>query len=149
MDWYKNTLFVLVADHGHYLPKNRRFDEPGRYHIPLLFFGDVLKEAYRGKKITGAGSQTDIATTLLKQLQLPDTAFKWGNDLLDPRRKPFAFYTFDDGFAWLSGNDTLIFDNRAKRLLYPRDQPSIPYSDSVLTTGKAYMQTLYEAFLNY
>ena len=149
MDWYKNTLFVLVADHGHYLPKNRRFDEPGRYHIPLLFFGEALKEAYRGKKITGIGSQTDVATTLLRQLQLPDTAFKWGNDLLDPHRKPFAFYTFDDGFGWLAGKDTLIFDNRAKRLLYPREQPSGLYSDSLLTTGKAYMQTLYEAFLGY
>lgn len=149
MDWYKNTLFVLVADHGHYLPKNRRFDEPRRYHIPLIFFGDVLKEAYRGKKIAGIGSQTDIATTLLRQLQLPDTAFKWGNDLLDPRRKPFAFYTFDDGFAWLAGKDTLIFDNRAKRLLYPGEQSPITYSDSLLTTGKAYMQTLFEAFLNY
>lgn len=147
--WYKNTLFVLVADHGHHLPRDRKFNEPARYHIPLIFFGDVLKEAYRGQKITGIGSQTDITTTLLKQLQITDTAFKWGNDLLDPNRKDFAFYTFDDGFAWLTANDTLIFDNRAKRLLFPSEKISSLHSDSILTTGKAYMQMLYEAFLKY
>ena len=149
MDWYKNTLFVLVADHGHHLPRNRKFNEPARYHIPLIFFGDVLKETSRGQKIAGIGSQTDIATTLLKQLQIADTAFKWGNDLLNPNRKRFAFYTFDDGFAWLTAKDTLIFDNRAKRLMYPSEKISSLHSDSILTTGKAYMQVLYDAFLKY
>ncbi|HTN07007.1 LTA synthase family protein [Agriterribacter sp.] len=150
MDWYKNTLFVLVADHGHHLPRDRKFNEPARYHIPLIFFGDVLKEAYRGQKITGMGSQTDIATTLLKQLQITDTAFKWGNDLLNPNRKPFAFYTFDDGFAWLTAKDTLIFDNRAKRLLIPvHKSADAAMNDSLLTDGKAYMQVLYDTFLNY
>lgn len=147
--WYENTLFVLAADHGHHLPKDRKFNEPARYHIPLLFFGNVIKDAYRGKKITGTGSQTDIATTLLQQLQITDTAFKWGNDLLNPGRKPFAFYTFDDGFAWLTAKDTLIFDNRAKRLMYPSEEITGAHSDSVLTTGKAYMQKLYDTFLKY
>ena len=147
--WYKNTLFVLAADHGHHLPRDRRFNEPARYHIPLLFFGEVLKEAYRGKKIAGIGSQTDIAPTLLKQLQIKDTTFKWGNDLFNPGRNAFAFYTFDDGFAWLSAKDTLIFDNRAKRLMYPSEEITSFHSDSLLTTGKAYMQVLYDAFLKY
>ena len=115
----------------------------------FFFFGNVIKDAYRGKKITGTGSQTDIATTLLQQLQITDTAFKWGNDLLNPGRKPFAFYTFDDGFAWLTAKDTLIFDNRAKRLMYPSEEITSLQSDSILTTGKAYMQVLYDAFLKY
>ena len=142
-------MFVLAADHGHHLPRDRRFNEPGRYHIPLLFFGEVIKEVYRGKKIGGIGSQTDIAPTLLKQLQIKDTAFKWGNDLFNLRRKAFAFYTFDEGFAWLSAKDTLIFDNRAKRLMYPSEEITSFHSDSLLTTGKAYMQVLYDAFLKY
>lgn len=147
--WYKNTLFVLAADHGHHLPRDRRFNEPGRYHIPFLLFGEVLKEGYRGKKIGGTGSQTDIASTLLKQLQIEDTAFKWGNDLLNPGRRAFAFYTFDDGFGWVSEKDTLIFDNRAKRLMYPSEAIDGRRSDSLLNTGKAYMQKMYDAFLKY
>lgn len=41
--WYKNTLFIFVADHGHLLPKGRvDVYAPQRYHIPLLFFGEVI-----------------------------------------------------------------------------------------------------------
>src|SRR5262249_9820524 len=46
-DWYKNTLFIIVADHGHRLPRNRGFGDPGRFHIPLIMFGDVTKPEYR------------------------------------------------------------------------------------------------------
>ena len=69
--WYKNTLFVLVADHGHRLPKNE-FENyhPNRYRIPLLFYGDVIKPGFRGTKITKVGNQTDIAATLLNQLRI-------------------------------------------------------------------------------
>lgn len=149
MDWYPNTLFVLVADHGHYLPNNRQFSEPGRYHIPLILYGDVLNTAYRGQKISTIGSQTDIATTLLRQMQISDSAFKWGNDLINPRRESFAFYTFDDGFGWLTAKDTLIFDNRAKKPLQTDARYAIQPSDSILSTGKAYMQMLYSAFLKF
>lgn len=148
-DWYKNTLFVLVADHGHSLPRNRRFNEPERYHIPLILFGDVLKDDFRGKKIAGIGSQTDVAATLLNQLQIKDTAFKWSNDLLNPHRKPFAFYTFDDGFGWLTQTDTLLFDNRAKQVMPVANRETHQQPDSSLTTGKAYMQMLYSAFLRF
>ena len=34
---------------------------PHRYKIQLLFYGDVLKYEYQGKKIDGAGSQQDSA----------------------------------------------------------------------------------------
>ena len=41
--WYKNTLFVLVADHGHRLPKeyNTAY-ELKKFRIPLVFFGEVM-----------------------------------------------------------------------------------------------------------
>ncbi|MBX2923016.1 MAG: sulfatase-like hydrolase/transferase [Chitinophagaceae bacterium] len=145
-EWYKHTLFVLVADHGHVLPKNRKFDEPARYHIPLLFFGEALKEEYRGVKITTLGSQTDIAATLTRQLGIPADVFRWSNDLLLPQRQQFAFYTFDDGFGWLTPVDTIIFDNRAQQLLQGSGKKA---SDTSLTNGKAYMQMLYDAFLKY
>src|SRR5690606_6338756 len=60
-EWYKNTLFVFIADHGHLLPKNANdIYVPQRYHIPLLLYGDVIKDAYRGRRMTQTGSQTDV-----------------------------------------------------------------------------------------
>lgn len=145
-DWYKHTLFVLVADHGHSLPLNRKFNEPARYHIPLIFFGDVLQEKYKGIRVNTLGSQTDIAATLAKQLQLDASAFKWSNDLLLPQRWQFAFYTFDDGFGWLTPGDTIIFDNRAKTTLQGSTSND---KENKLIRGKAYMQMLYDAFLKF
>lgn len=148
MEWFKSTLFILVADHGQYLPRERLYNEPGKYHIPLIFFGEVLKDDYRGKKFSTLGSQTDIAGSLLRQLQLDNAAFKWSVDLFSADRKEFAFYTFDDGFGWVSPTDTISFDNRAKRILTEGTR-LVSNNDSVLTTGKAYMQMLYEAYLKY
>lgn len=145
-EWYKHTLFVLVADHGHHLPRFRKFDEPARYHIPLIFFGEALKEQYRGVKINTMGSQTDVAATLVSQLALNTSVFKWSNDLLAPQRQQFAFYTFDDGFGWLTPGDTIIYDNRAQQLLHNNGAIN---TNSRLTSGKAYMQMLYDAFLKY
>lgn len=34
---------------------------PNLHKIPLLFYGDVLKNKYQGNKIGGAGSQQDLA----------------------------------------------------------------------------------------
>jgi hypothetical protein len=34
---------------------------PHRYKIPMLFYGDVLKNEYQGKKIDDIGSQQDLA----------------------------------------------------------------------------------------
>ncbi|RZK27039.1 MAG: LTA synthase family protein, partial [Flavobacterium sp.] len=47
--WYKNTLFVFIADHGHIYPQNRTdVFAPERYHIPFLLYGDIIKKEYQG-----------------------------------------------------------------------------------------------------
>jgi phosphoglycerol transferase MdoB-like AlkP superfamily enzyme len=147
-NWYKNTLFVLVADHGHQLPKNRRFDEPAKYHIPLIFFGDVIKPEYRGTVVTGSGSQTDVAATLLHQLNLSAAKFKWSNDLLQRNRKPFAFYTFDNGFGWVTNTDSLAYDERAKQIIYA-SQNLQKNGNEALLNGQAYLQCMTDEYLKY
>ncbi len=145
--WYKNTLFVLVADHGHQLPRNRLFDEPAKYHIPLIFFGDVIKPEYKGAVIPATGSQTDVAATLLHQLNLSAANFNWSNDLLQRNRKPFAFYTFDNGFGWITNTDSLAYDERAKQIIY--SSKNLQHQVDSLQNGKAYLQCMSDAYLKY
>jgi phosphoglycerol transferase MdoB-like AlkP superfamily enzyme len=147
--WYKNTLFVLVADHGHQLPKNRLFDEPAKYHIPLIFFGDVIKPQYKGAVITTTGSQTDIAATLLHQLNLNAEKFKWSNDLLQHNRKPFAFYTFDNGFGWVTDSDAMAYDARAGQVIYDAKKLLKNADVASLQNGKAYLQCMITDYLKY
>nr|MDQ3017728.1 sulfatase-like hydrolase/transferase [Bacteroidota bacterium] len=42
--WFDNTLFILVADHGHRLPKKTNLNLPQAKRIPLLFYGNVLRD---------------------------------------------------------------------------------------------------------
>ena len=149
-DWYKNTLFIIVADHGHRLPKNSyEIYDPGRFRIPVLFYGDALKQEFRGKVISKVGSQTDLAVTLLNQLRLPFDQFRWSKDLLSPETKGFSFFSWDNGFGFAQDDQVISFDNPSKRIIYRR-QNSVLKADSSLTRfGKAYMQQVYQAFLDY
>lgn len=140
--WYKNTLFVLVADHGHRLPLNRQYEDPDIRSIPLLFFGQPLSEFLKGKKVPGTGNQNDLAATLLAGLGFDHKDFVWSNNLLLPDRKPFAYLSLDDSFTWLTPSKTYRISLDSSNLTTSPDTSGSRY-------GKAYMQLLYDAFLTY
>lgn len=146
--WYKNTLFVFVADHGHAYPKNK-FDifRPERYHIPMLFYGDVIKEEFRGKKFEQVGSQQDLSATLLAQLNIPAKDFSWSKNLLNPYTKHFAFFTWDNGFGFINQEQYLTFDNVSKSILYNNKPEENTKTEANLNAGKSYLQTVYEQFI--
>jgi phosphoglycerol transferase MdoB-like AlkP superfamily enzyme len=141
--WWDNTLLVLVADHGHHLPNNDVNESPNKFHIPLVLAGGALRPSARGRVITGLGTQTDVANTLLAQLGLPTESYTWGRDLLRPTANPFAFYCFNNGFGMLSPAGTVTYDNVSRQLLW-RDST---VSEAQVTAGKAYEQASYADFL--
>ena len=109
--WYKNTLFVFVADHGSgLLAKSSDGFSPERYKIPLLLYGEVIKKDYRGTKKSTTGSQSDITATILAQLQIQYTDFFWSNNLFNPNRTHFAYYNFAGGFAMRTPDRSIIYD---------------------------------------
>lgn len=149
-DWYANTLFVIVADHGHRLPKE--FPDPnypGKFRIPLIFYGDVLKDNFKGQRNETIGSQTDIAKTLLTQLKINSNDFNWSKDLLNPKAKNFAFYSFDGGFGWINENGKFTFDNIGEKLLYTDFPVGLAPSIQEVKTGQAYMKLVYQQMLDY
>ncbi len=148
-EWYKNTLFIVIADHSHRLPGTISEYEAKRYHIPLLFFGDVLKPEYRGKTIDKTGSQTDLAATLLTQLKIDPSRYKWSKDLLNPQTKEFAFFNWDNGFGFATEKQVVSFDNVGKRVILRKNEADTK-SDELLTKyGKAYMQRVFQEYLDY
>ena len=143
--WYKRTLFIFVADHGHIYPKNK-YDvyQPERYHIPLLFYGDVIKDEFKGKKLDKIGSQQDLAATLLSQLNLSAKEFTWSKNLLNPYTKDFAFFSWDNGLGFINANQCVTFDNVGKTVLYQTN----PNTKTNLNFGMSYLQTAYQQFIN-
>jgi phosphoglycerol transferase MdoB-like AlkP superfamily enzyme len=108
--WYKNTLFVLVADHGHASPAVQNPSLAGFFHIPLLIFGEPLKKEFRGKKIDQIGSQADIAATLIKQMKGDETRYKWSKDLLNPNVTEFALFALSRGYGWVTPNGNFSYN---------------------------------------
>jgi len=144
--WYNNTLFVLVADHGHRLPKEENeIYMPQRSHIPLIFAGNVIKPEFRGKRIGITGAQGDLAATLLAQLGLAHHEFYWSKNLLNPYTKQFSFSTYDNGFTWVEPGGALAFDNNSRKKIYT----SGVSSPQMQRFGQAFLQKVYGQFLKY
>lgn len=147
--WYKNTLIVMVADHGHRLPKNYAdLSVPGKFRIPVLFTGGALDSDYRGKVCTKTGNQTDLAKTILDQVKIPATtpSFAWSKNLLDSSSKDFAFYSFNDGIGWVYKGEQLVFDNISKQITYPYTKTKADSTRAKMKIGQAYLQYFYQDY---
>ena len=149
-DWYKNTLFVFIADHGHLLPKNTHdIYVPERYHIPLLLYGEVIKDNYRGKRMELTGSQTDVVATVLGQLNISAKEFIWSKNLLNPYVKPFAFFSWDNGMGFINNKHCVTFDNVGKSVLYNDNPKNKVQTDELLDNAKSYLQNVYQQFIEF
>ncbi|QQT24593.1 LTA synthase family protein [Sphingobacterium spiritivorum] len=150
-EWYKNTLFVVIADHGHRLPSEKwDLSHPNRFHIPLLFFGDVIKPEYRGKVYSRIGNQTDLVATLLQQMGISSHRYHWSRDLFNKTTPQIAFYNSKDAFGVIAPEQALSFDNIGKIINYNQNRAyPVAKNDSLLNIAKAYYQKVYDEFLKY
>lgn len=139
-EWWKNTLVILVADHCRRNSLDELVYSQGIFKIPMLWLGGAV--SFPGRTITKYGSQVDIAPTLLSQLDL-EGSFPFGKDLLSGMSGSFAFYTFNEGFAFLTDTSSYIYDHKlGKPVVESGLNP-----DATGRLGKAYLQVLYNDYL--
>ncbi len=146
-DWYDNTLFVFVADHSHPSPYQYSYYSKELRKIPLLFYGNVLKDEFKGQKYSELVSQTDIPATLLAQLGLDYTHFEWSRNAFDNNQKRFAYYGFDNGFGWIEPEGNFAWLMEANRLEVSNFKTKAD-SIKIVRNGKAYLQVLYQNYLD-
>ena len=88
-EWGKNTVFVLVADHGTILPTP--YDMVLSYNtIPVFFYSRLLTPM----QISQPASQIDITPTLLSMLGIDYQNNSLGIDILNDTRR-YAFFVSD------------------------------------------------------
>jgi len=139
-EWWKNTLVVLVADHCRRNSPDDFVYSQEIFRIPMLWLGGALKTG--GERIDKLGTQVDIPVTLLTQLQLKGE-FPFAKDLLSENSNSFAFYVFNEGFAFITDSSTLIYDHKLKAPVL-RAGPEAETNESL---GKAFLQVLYDDYL--
>ena len=133
---WKNTLIVFVPDHVGGYKENLNDHDRSRYQIPLILAGGAIS---RPMKVGIIGSQQDIAATLLGQLGVEHREFTFSKNMMSDATPKFAFFAVNDAFGIVSEENSLIYDNRAKRIVYDKGEKGFN-----LKRGQAYLQKLYD-----
>lgn len=133
---WKNTLIVFVPDHVGGYKENLNDHDRSRYQIPLILAGGAISHPM---KVGIIGSQHDIAATLLGQLGVEHREFTFSKNMMSDATPKFAFFAVNDAFGVVSEENSLIYDNRAKRIVYDKGEKGFN-----LKRGQAYLQKLYD-----
>ncbi len=83
-EWFKDTLFVVVADHCASVAGKVELPVAG-YHIPMVFYGP---EIVKPGRISGNISQIDVPPTLLDILGQPGEGFFFGRSVRELQGAP-------------------------------------------------------------
>ncbi len=99
--YYKNTIFVLLGDHGFGIDQQVTDIDLLRFRVPLLIIGPQVQERF-GPATDRVASQIDVAPTIMGLTGLSFQHQCWGRDVLSLRDDP--------GFAVFkpSGNDEIV-----------------------------------------
>ena len=151
---WNDLLVVVLPDHCSYYPENMEFQEPDRYHIPMVWTGGALQlpldaDGTEIHAIDVLGDQTDLSATLLGQLGIHHEDFNFSKDLLDPTTPRYAFYDYPDGFGLLAD---VCDSTGVKTICYTQDnhQVDVPLKWSydpehqAQRWGKAFLQRVFD-----
>lgn len=110
MPWYKNTLFVITADH---VSSNLVFPEAhtirGLFSVPIIFFKPDNSLAEMKSTIA---QQIDIMPSVLGHLKFDKPFVGFGRNVFDSKTVPFAFNFRDDIYNLFEGDYVLMFDGK-------------------------------------
>ncbi|WP_326429618.1 LTA synthase family protein [Stutzerimonas frequens] len=114
--WFKDTLFVVVGDHGFGAPEQLTEMDLFRFHVPLLLIAPGVTEQF-GSRREVVGTQVDVVPTIMGRLGGEVRHQCWGRDLL-------ALDERDPGFGIIkpSGSDQTVAMIRGEQILVqPKD----------------------------
>jgi phosphoglycerol transferase MdoB-like AlkP superfamily enzyme len=88
--WFKNTLFVITADHTNESVHKEFQNNFGAYCIPVIFYKpDSDLKGFKNR----IAQQIDIMPTILNHMNFDEPYIAFGNNLLDDSYESFAFNT--------------------------------------------------------
>lgn len=113
-DYFKNTIFVLIADHNtrtygkNLIPVNK-------FHIPALIIAPNIEPKYDDQ----LASQLDIAPTLLKLSGITTNSPMVGRNLLkEPTQKGRTIMLFHETYSFRVGDEIVVYNPNAAPLQF-------------------------------
>ncbi len=115
-DWFKNTLFVISADHSTVAYHPAYQNAWGDIAIPILLYhpGD---SSLRGVDSSGVIQQIDLMPSILSYLNYNKPFFAFGENVFNPQRLNFSVY-YNSGYRWIENNYLLYFDGKRSKSLF-------------------------------
>ena len=135
---WKDLLIICLPDHGFYYPREGFAQSPRIHHIPMLWLGGAVKQPMVVDKLM---NQTDLVATLLGQLGMEHQEFNFSRNVLGKEYTyPFAYYTYNNGVAFIDSTGVTVLDNNSGQTVMDEPVPS----ERRLKLGKAILQSSYD-----
>lgn len=154
-NWYKNTLFVITADHTSSEPTEEKFKtNVGKFRIPILFFdpGNPKFSGVSHKNI----QQIDIMPSIIDLLQIKTKMVTFGKPYQS--EKDFVVYYLDNIYHYINGDYYMAFDGKNALALYNFKKDELMKANLIAIEKqkanemerfiKAYVQSFNERIIN-
>ena len=149
-EWYKNTLFVLTADHTATSDQPAYQNRQGMYAVPLVFFmpGDGLKG-----KSSRTSQHIDILPSIMGYLHYDESYFAFGQSTFDTTKQGFAITYLNETYQLIENNYTYFTDFQEKDEYYRFKDDTIsgqlaPDSSMMHKKLNAFIQNYNAAMIN-
>jgi len=141
-DWYKNTLIIIMSDHGHSSPEHEGpYFSPKKFRIPMLWLGGAINKEIL--KVETISSQVDFPYTLLDIVGGDTKDFVFSKNIFNISDEQYAHYIFNKGYGTLNKHGVFIYD-------YIGEKPILETGENTKmldSLGKAITQNSYQDFL--
>lgn len=145
-EWYKNTLFVITADHTSSEPTEKKYKtNVGKFRVPILFF-DPSNPSIIGKNQKNL-QQIDIMPSIIDYLNIDSKMVTYGKSYQS--EKDFVVYYLDNIYHYISGDYYLAFDGKKSLGLYNFKKDELLKSNLIKTekTKATEMETFIKAYI--
>lgn len=133
---WDNLLVIIIPDHGYLW--HQTYEDPEFFHSPMLWLGGAIKGP---RQVDVLMNQSDIAATLLAQMQLPHNQFRWSRNVLSKGyTHPAVYCNYPAGLMLRDTTGTTIFDLAARKPITQRPAPS----EERIRQARALLQVSYE-----
>jgi phosphoglycerol transferase MdoB-like AlkP superfamily enzyme len=154
--WYKNTLFIITADHCNQVYYTNYYSEQimNRLAIPILIFDPNGK--YKGEN-TDLAQHIDIYPTILDMIGYKDPFRSWGSSLLDENHKDFVFNYNSGVYYYAEGKYICTFDGKKAIGFYAASDRKLTKNliqyrnkemNNLETSCKAFLQDYYNRIID-